>query len=248
MPNAAHITTSIRDMLFLQNALNRVIDKQWFYKKYLYTDAILDEAIELKGHYGNWKWWKANTQPDIPQAQLELIDIWHFMLSEFIQQQPHDLEDLSLPTEQEYLMDYAERIAYQLAPALNRAKSRTHVDLLEKHRYVHDCIRGLCLQASGGRLSFDMFAALMVELGLTFEKLVHVYINKNVLNLFRATHNYAGKDETQAPYIKMWKTLDGTELEDNQVLEKLMAQYEGTEVDALQLLADLETAYQLNFS
>lgn len=247
MPNAAHITSAIRDMLYLQNALNRVIDKNWFYKKYLYTDAILVEAIELKEHYSNWKWWKAPSEPAYGQARIELIDIWHFMLSEFIQQQPHDLEDLSLPTEQSYLIDYAERIAYQLAPALNRAKGRTHVDLAEKHRYIHDCIRGMVRQAASGQLSFDMFAALMVELDLSFDMLVKTYITKNVLNLFRATHNYSGKQPNLPPYVKMWKTKDGNVVEDNEVLEQLMADQEGDTIDAHQLLAQLEAAYALNF-
>src|SRR5690606_37979069 len=51
---------------------------------YEWYRAIWVECAELMDHYG-WKWWKKQT-PDRDQVVLELIDIWHFGLSDLLQE------------------------------------------------------------------------------------------------------------------------------------------------------------------
>ena len=72
----------LRAMLRLQEGMNRKINEQWLDANYAYLRAVLVEAVEGLDHYG-WKWWKAQT-PDMAQLRMELIDIWHFLMSHYL--------------------------------------------------------------------------------------------------------------------------------------------------------------------
>ena len=69
-------------MLELQDSMNQKIDPDWISKRHAYLRAVLVEATEALEHYG-WKWRKKQS-PDMPQLRIELIDIWHFVLSEYL--------------------------------------------------------------------------------------------------------------------------------------------------------------------
>ena len=69
-------------MLELQDSMNKKIDNDWLAKRHAYLRAVLVEATEALEHYG-WKWWKKQT-PDMAQLRIEMIDIWHFVLSEYL--------------------------------------------------------------------------------------------------------------------------------------------------------------------
>jgi hypothetical protein len=72
----------LRAMLDLQDSMNRKINPDWLTAGYPFLRAVLVEAVEGLDHYG-WKWWKAQS-PDLAQLRIELIDIWHFLLSEYL--------------------------------------------------------------------------------------------------------------------------------------------------------------------
>ncbi|MFT4995149.1 MAG: hypothetical protein ACI965_002191, partial [Paraglaciecola sp.] len=69
-------------MLSLQDAMNKKVNPDWLNAGYAYLRAAMIEAVEGIEHHG-WKWWKAQHK-DLPQLQMELIDIWHFALSAII--------------------------------------------------------------------------------------------------------------------------------------------------------------------
>src|SRR5690554_5002619 len=69
-------------MLALQAAMNAKVDPEWVQAAYPYLRAVVVEGAESIEHQG-WKWWKRQ-QCDLPQLQMELIDIWHFLLSEIL--------------------------------------------------------------------------------------------------------------------------------------------------------------------
>ena len=73
----------IEEMLNLQDSINSVINPNWRDAKNPWYRAIWTECAELMDHIG-WKWWKKQ-EIDIEQAQIELIDIWHFGLSDILQ-------------------------------------------------------------------------------------------------------------------------------------------------------------------
>ena len=78
----APTTSLLLAMLELQDNMNKKIDPDWIGKRHAYLRAVLVEATEALEHYG-WKWWKKQA-PDMPQLRIEMIDIWHFVLSEYL--------------------------------------------------------------------------------------------------------------------------------------------------------------------
>ncbi|HIE58869.1 MAG TPA: dUTPase, partial [Hydrogenothermaceae bacterium] len=71
----------ILDMLKLQNQLNTKINPNWR-KGRNHVDfarATWLECAELVESLP-WKWWKKQT-PDIENVQIEVVDIWHFIMS-----------------------------------------------------------------------------------------------------------------------------------------------------------------------
>ena len=69
-------------MAELQDALNVNVHPQWRDQGHAYYRAIWVECAELLDHYG-WKWWK-HQHTDLEQVKLEIVDIWHFGLSQLI--------------------------------------------------------------------------------------------------------------------------------------------------------------------
>ena len=71
-------------MAELQDALNVNVHPQWRDQGHAYYRAIWVECAELLDHYG-WKWWK-HQHTDLEQVKLEIVDIWHFGLSQLIRE------------------------------------------------------------------------------------------------------------------------------------------------------------------
>ena len=63
----------------MQDAMNSRVSETWRTNNYEWYRAIWVECAEMLDHHG-WKWWK-HQEIDVPQVQLELVDIFHFGLS-----------------------------------------------------------------------------------------------------------------------------------------------------------------------
>ena len=72
----------LQTMAAMQDTHNKNVHPQWWDQGYEYYRAIWVECAELLDHFG-WKWWKHQT-PDLDQVKLEIVDIWHFGLSELM--------------------------------------------------------------------------------------------------------------------------------------------------------------------
>jgi dimeric dUTPase (all-alpha-NTP-PPase superfamily) len=169
----------ILTMLQLQDSMNTRVNATWRLQGYDWYRAIWVECAELMDHYG-WKWWKKQ-QPDWEQVKLELIDIWHFGLSDLLMQH----ED-------------ADALAEKLATALRES-------------YVAQDFRVALenfVQSTLNMRAFDLagFAHLMVAAELTFDDLYRGYVGKNVLNFFRQDHGYQ-----DGSYIKNWNGREDNE-------------------------------------
>ena len=160
-------------MLVMQDSMNTRVHPHWIEQNFEWYRAIWLECGELVDHYG-YKWWKKQ-DPDLPQAQLEVIDIWHFGLSALFQ---HDVSIESL----------ADDIAQELAAyspnglGVREATEALALHSLETHSF-----------------SPSKFWDLMLASELDFDSLYSAYVGKNVLNFFRQDHGY--KDGS---YIKTW--------------------------------------------
>jgi hypothetical protein len=82
--------TQLSTMLDLQDGMNKKVNQQWLQAGYSYLRAAMIESVEAIEHHG-WKWWKAQ-RLDLPQVQMELVDIWHFALSHIIIQHEGNIQ------------------------------------------------------------------------------------------------------------------------------------------------------------
>lgn len=166
-------------MLEMQDAMNAHVNPEWRQAANEWYRAIWTECAEMLDHYG-WKWWK-HQQPDIEQVQLELVDILHFAMSD-------------------YLLRESDNAA---------AASRIEAELSDPHQC--EDIRGaieIMAQSTIAQQSmhFSDFANIMALIGMDFDQLYRTYVGKNVLNFFRQDHGY--KDGS---YVKTWNGREDNE-------------------------------------
>ncbi len=162
----------IRTMLELQDTINQRVHPQWRTQGHQWYRAIWVECAELMDHYG-WKWWKQQI-PDRDQVVLELVDIWHFGLSDL-------LESGSAP----------DSLAQEIAGHFPAGTAATDF-LTEVETFATQTL-------SERRFDAAAFARLMENAGLSLDELYVIYIGKNVLNFFRQDHGYK-----QGSYRKVW--------------------------------------------
>ncbi|MYE87010.1 MAG: dUTP diphosphatase, partial [Gammaproteobacteria bacterium] len=162
----------LNTMARMQEAHNLQVHPDWRTKRYEYYRAIWIECAELLDHFG-WKWWKRQ-DPDLAQVKLELVDIWHFGLSELLR---------------------ADAVEPELAVTLDVQPSEHPGP--ESVRQAVEALASACLASKG--FSVERFAGVMRVLPMSFDELFRLYVGKNVLNGFRQDHGY--KDGT---YRKAW--------------------------------------------
>lgn len=149
-------------MAEMQERHNRLVHPQWASQGHEYYRAVWVECAELLDHFG-WKWWK-KPSADIEQAKLEIVDIWHFGLSELIR---------------------ANQVNRELAARLKSALSN------QDQQDFRLAVERLALASLATRqFDLDAFAAVMRSLPLGFDELYRLYIGKNALNAFRQEHGY----------------------------------------------------------
>jgi dimeric dUTPase (all-alpha-NTP-PPase superfamily) len=188
----------LNTMLSLQNKMNTKVNPAWLSAGYGFLRAAMVESVEAIEHHG-WKWWKAQHK-DLPQLQMELVDIWHFALSASIIEYQGDIS----------------ATAAALASQLTQNEPKVHFDgkdytpasqsLLDNL----ELMTGLC---AAKRFSVPLFMHIVTQCDLDGSSLYQQYVGKNVLNFFRQDHGY--KDGS---YIKIWQGK-----EDNEHLVEVLA-------------------------
>lgn len=135
--------------------------------------AIWMEAAEMMERQP-WKWWKAAPEIDLEQQQIELVDIWHFLLSMFIEE--------------------------EVDPAAVVTSFSNGTEAAYKDQ--QDAIEGIAAEALNADNSAEIgmkFGRACKAFGLDFDTLYEYYVYKNVLNIFRQKHGYA-----DGSYQKIW--------------------------------------------
>ena len=160
-------------MASMQEAHNLHVHPDWRTQRYEYYRAIWVECAEMLDHYG-WKWWKKQ-DADIDQVKLELVDIWHFGLSDLLRAQTLDAS---------------------VGQTLAGISAVSEPDP-ERFRQAIEALALNTLQNQAFALA--PFAAAMGSLPMDYEELFSMYVGKNVLNNFRQDHGYK-----QGTYQKVW--------------------------------------------
>lgn len=167
-------------MLGLQDKLNTVVNPDWLKAGYPWHRAIMVEGVEALEHYG-WKWWKKQ-EPDLAQARMELVDIWHFILSSMLVECSGDYEWTASSLDNRFGVD------------------------VPHHGSIQKKLDEAIGHAAGGQLAPIAFVGLMKDFELTWDDLYAAYIGKNVLNLFRQDHGYQA-----GSYRKDWGGIEDNE-------------------------------------
>ena len=204
-------------MLKMQDRLNKLIDPNWIEAQRPWLRAAWVESGELMDHVG-WKWWKQQERNTV-QAQIELVDIWHFMLSEWLGNSPKDEDVESAAALLIDTMYSPEKWLPEQEETLQR-----HTDLL----VLIDGFAHLC---AANIFNVKLFERMMQLLDMSWSDMYRMYVAKNVLNLFRQHNGYK-----LGTYVKDWGGK-----EDNVVLEELMT--EAPSATPEELMAQLAVKY-----
>ncbi len=186
--------------------------------------CIYMECAEMVDSF-SWKHWKSiDKEPDWANHQIEVVDVWHFIISLGLEYYAQNLkggvEELSL--------HFSELPSFS-----NISTETTHFasqdEVIAK---VEDLIR---LALSSDALDLDKmvndFFELVLMSGLNLDSLYRLYVGKNILNQFRQDHGY--KDGS---YIKVW---NGEE--DNVLMKRIWETNSDIKPDVL--YKELEKAY-----
>lgn len=220
----------ILEMIKMQQELNNQTAGLGWEDGYTNTKKLISwrrciymECAELIDSFA-WKHWKnIKASIDKDNVVIEVVDIWHFVLSLMISQ--YKLNGIS---DQEKLAnDIINSTVF-----LTFCKEAKNLDEQNSYEILND-IEKLIHLCSG--FSYDIFDilhsyfTLALKCGVNLEKLFKAYMGKNVLNSFRQDHGY--KDGS---YKKNWNGL-----EDNEVLSQILAQNPKSKEEIYQKLQSL---------
>lgn len=181
----------LRTMVELQEAHNIQVAPDWRSRGLPFQRAIWVECAELLDHFG-WKWWKRQT-PDLGQVKLELVDIWHFGLSQLMQEGRTGAEEAAR------LAAVLTQTAAASSMALPAPADATD-DATDDAEAFRASVESLALAAlRTGTFAVAEFAQVMQGLRMDLRELFELYVGKNVLNRFRQDHGYLAGD-----YRKTW--------------------------------------------
>ncbi len=202
--------TKLLDMFELQETLNKKINPEWrkIRTKKDFSRATWIECAELVDSLP-WKWWK-KVEPDMENVQIEVVDIWHFVMSYLLL----DYKDIGKLLESEEIEMFKKGINEDFhnipinGAYINHYLAET--DKNEKLIWTTERVaEGFLKQNS---IEGFFFFGLLVKNTISFEKLYLLYIGKNVLNHIRQEMGY-----NKGNYKK---TING--MEDNQYLFKIV--------------------------
>lgn len=176
--------TQLQSMFEMQNGMNCKVNPNWLLSKNNWHRAIQVEGVEAIEHHG-WKWWKKQ-ECDMAQLSMELVDIWHFILSAALQSADGDFA-----TAQKWVIDELSH-HQKTIPFDNQRYDLPQMTLLDKL----DLLVGL---ATSRRTNIALFEAILFDCKMDWQDLFKQYIGKNVLNSFRQDHGYK-----VGTYTKIW--------------------------------------------
>ncbi len=218
LEEASSFPSKLEEMFLLQKELNDSTNgNNWelginkFGKEINWLRCIHMEVAELIDSTP-WKHWKnINAQPDMNNIHVELVDIWHFLMS-------YVLQETNVP----------KAVSLVNTHCIYEAASEIDVKLMvkeaEKLSYISLAIEtGNMPSFSGIERFIDQFFRCCKISGLSFTWLQKLYIGKNCLNKFRQDNGYK-----EGTYIKEWN-----KEEDNVIMVSLLESMENVSFEIL---------------
>lgn len=227
---------NVKDMLEAQDSLNKIINPQWrnignknAHSPYMHQVQILEESIEMIGSGVKHQWWKKvdTSNFDMFNFKIELIDMLHFYLSQYIllkvEGEGNKLEFDGLGFEDMYFgCDVADIGNEQFdlsnfATLLKNTNELNHEEFMIAVREIVSLDK-FAAQVDGKQLSrifYGAFNYLVTLARLEGQELSALFVAKMELNRFRQSEGYkSGK------YVKV---RDG--MEDNERLQPIVEEF-----------------------
>ncbi len=207
----------ILDMFQLQEELNKKINSEWRKErtKEDFVRATWIECAELVDSLP-WKWWKKQ-EPDMENVQIEVVDIWHFIMS-YILLDYNDIGEIIGSPEIDYFLRGIKEDFHNINVSgeyINHYLAET--DKYKKIIFLTERVAEGFLK--GNSLEGVFFFGLLVKNTISFKNLYLLYIGKNVLNHIRQEMGY-----NKGTYKK---SIEG--MEDNQYLFKIVQEVKNKE-------------------
>lgn len=203
-------------MFTLQQQLNNETNGEGWESGYTKNNKLINwkrciymECAELIDSFA-WKHWKnINAPTDWNNVKVEIVDIWHFIMSLFLEHYKNNsLGDIEKISE-----DISSTKSF--GDFCTDAKDVSESDSLE---IVNDVEEMMHITTG---YKFDYFDELLIsyfkmstKCGINLNELYTFYLAKNVLNKFRQDHGYQ-----EGSYKKTWNGK-----EDNEVMVELLGQ------------------------
>ncbi len=223
----------IREMFALQQKLNDETNGLGWENGYTKNNRIINwkrciymESAELIDSF-NWKHWKnINSETDWENATVEIVDIWHFIMSlvleDYKANNRGDLEQLVKD-----VLDVQGFETFTKEPGI-----RENVDTMQIINDIESIIHETT------KMKVDVFDSLLkeyfslsIKCGINLKVLYKFYVAKNILNKFRQDHGYK-----EGTYRKTWG-----KKEDNEVMLELLNK---KTLSADELYKELEKVYK----
>lgn len=204
----------IHHMLQLQQRLNDETNGTGWEAGKTAQDKTIDwkrciymECAEMIDSFA-WKHWKAiHADPDWNNLQIEVVDVWHFVMSLVLQE--YRQRTLGTPD------DAADAIAampfYQVLEEGRQGFATPELVMIQVESLMRSA---LSPRPDLTRLLADFFDLVRMS-ALDAASLYRLYVGKNVLNRFRQDHGYKA-----GTYVKVWHGK-----EDNVVMRELFEQH-----------------------
>jgi len=222
----------IKEMFALQQKLNDETNGIGWENGYTKNDRIINwkrciymESAELIESF-NWKHWKdINKVTDWDNATIEIVDIWHFVMSLLLE----DYKTQNRDSITKLIKDVIDVQGFERFS--KEADNRDNANTME----VINDIESIIHMTSS--LSIDLFDGLLKEYfamalkcGVNLKILYKYYLGKNVLNQFRQDNGYK-----EGTYKKVWNGK-----EDNEVMVEIL---EDGDFSADALYIELDEVY-----
>ena len=210
----------IEQMFLLQRQLNDETNGQIWIKGYTKENRAISwyrgiymEVAEAIDSF-NWKHWKnIDDEPDWDNIRVELVDIWHFVMSESIR-----IEDQSYANK---YLDMKAKDDYDIDALISLLEMMLKLSITSSIDKEVNNIREIT----------DTFFTIISHLGIDVEDLYKRYVVKNQLNTFRQKNGY--KDGS---YIKNWGGV-----EDNVIAFDIMNS--NPKITPTELYTELDSVY-----
>lgn len=189
--------TQLMTMLELQDSMNKKVNPDWIDAGNDWLLAASMEASEAIDHHG-WKWWKKQ-EPDMDQLRMELVDIWHFILSYLIEGHNGDKDGCIKE------IDFMQHTGAHATKSIGCAHDFRHSPLVQNLKVMQG-------QFAFSHLDLILFMHVLGQVGMSTDDLYKQYVGKNVLNFFRQDNGYK-----EGTYVKEWNGR-----EDNEVLTEIL--------------------------